>query len=96
MEYLLTYDVDTRTPAGERRLRHVAKICEGYGIRVQKSVFEVICTRAQLPRLRQQLLDIIDRGTDDVRLYRVPDGTLNAAERLGAGQPAPHRGDHVL
>jgi CRISPR-associated protein Cas2 len=41
MELLITYDVDTTTPAGTRRLRHVAKTCEGYGHRVQKSVFEV-------------------------------------------------------
>lgn len=96
MEYLVTYDVDTTTPAGQRRLRRVAKICEGYGIRVQQSVFEVTCTTAQLPALRQRLADTINHTTDNIRLYHLPAGTLHAVERLGIAQPAPHHGDHIL
>lgn len=96
MEYLLTYDVDTTTPAGQRRLRRVAKICEGYGIRVQKSVFEVTCTTAQLPALRQKLADTIDHTLDDIRLYQLTQGTLHSVDRLGRAEPAPHHGDHIL
>lgn len=96
MEYLIVYDVDTTTPEGERRLRRVAKICEGYGLRVQKSVFEVTCTAAQLPAIRQKLADTINHDVDDIRLYRLREGTLQAVERLGAAQPAPHHGDHIL
>ncbi|MFJ6198267.1 CRISPR-associated endonuclease Cas2 [Micromonospora sp. NPDC092111] len=96
MEYLVTYDVDTTTPEGQRRLRRVAKICEGYGIRVQKSVFEVACTAAQLPTFRQKLSDTISHTTDDIRLYRLTAGTLQQVERLGVAQLAPHHGDHLL
>ncbi|BCJ58208.1 CRISPR-associated endonuclease Cas2 [Micromonospora endophytica] len=96
MEYLITYDVDTTTKQGERRLRRVAKVCEGYGIRVQKSVFEVTCTAAQLPSLRQQLIDIIDAQADSIRLYRLTAGSLRAVECLGAARLAPHHGDHIL
>ncbi len=96
MEYLVVYDVDTTTPDGERRLRRVAKICEGYGLRVQRSVFEVTCTTTQLPALRQKLNDTIDHQLDDIRLYCLKEGTLQAVERLGAAQAAPHRGDHIL
>jgi CRISPR-associated protein Cas2 len=77
MEYLVTYDVDTTTTDGQRRLRRVARICEGHGLRVQKSVFEVICTPAQLPALRQKLADTIDDTLDDIRLYRLREGTLD-------------------
>lgn len=35
---VVTYDVSTETAAGRRRLRRVAKACEGYGQRVQKSL----------------------------------------------------------
>ena len=42
MRLLITYDVATRDAAGEKRLRRVARACEDYGVRVQKSVFE--CT----------------------------------------------------
>ncbi|MFX0591469.1 CRISPR-associated endonuclease Cas2 [Melissospora conviva] len=96
MEYLVTYDVDTTTPEGQRRLRRVAKICEGYGHRVQKSVFEVTCTSAQLPRLRQELTDVINHTVDNIRLYRLTAGSLQNVERLGIAQLAPHQGDHIL
>lgn len=96
MEYLITYDVNTTTPEGQQRLRRVAKICEGYGIRVQKSVFEVACTAAQMPTLRQRLSDAIDHTLDDIRLYPLTAGTLHAVERIGTAQPAPHHGDHIL
>jgi len=96
MEHLVTYDVDTTTKQGERRLRRVAKLCEGYGLRVQKSVFEVTCTSAQLLALRQQLADIIDPQADSIRLYRLSAGSLRAVECLGVARLAPHHGDHIL
>lgn len=96
MEYLIAYDVDTTTPAGARRLRQVAKICEGRGIRVQKSVFEVTCTAAELPSIRQQLVDTIDHTLDNIRLYRLHEGTLATVDRLGIAQSTPHHTDHIL
>src|ERR1035441_1914408 len=42
MDLILAYDVDTTTTEGQRRLRRIAKLCEGHGIRVQKSVFEIV------------------------------------------------------
>lgn len=96
IEYLVTYDVETVTPEGQRRLRQVAKICEGYGLRVQKSVFEVACTRAQLPALRQALADVIKTSTDSIRMYRLPAGAFDNVELLGIAAVAPHTGDHIL
>ena len=40
MLVLITYDVNTETAAGRKRLRKVAKQCVNYGQRVQNSVFE--------------------------------------------------------
>jgi CRISPR-associated protein Cas2 len=37
MLILVTYDVSTVEKAGQRRLRRVARACEDYGVRVQKS-----------------------------------------------------------
>ena len=34
---LITYDVNTASEGGAKRLRHVAKICQNYGQRVQNS-----------------------------------------------------------
>ena len=46
MMVLITYDVDTTSITGKRRLRKVAKECVNYGRRVQNSVFECLLTEA--------------------------------------------------
>ncbi|GIV08170.1 MAG: CRISPR-associated endoribonuclease Cas2 1 [Fimbriimonadales bacterium] len=72
MNILICYDVETTTPQGRRRLRKVAKACEAYGQRVQKSVFECRLTENQLNTLKLRLLQIIDRSADSLRFYRLP------------------------
>ena len=42
MMILITYDINTETSAGKKRLRKVAKECQNYGQRVQNSVFECL------------------------------------------------------
>ncbi|MHB8245554.1 MAG: CRISPR-associated endonuclease Cas2 [Acidimicrobiales bacterium] len=64
MDVLLTYDIDTTTRAGARRLARVAKVCEGFGVRVQLSVFECRLSPAALVRLTGELAEIIDPKTD--------------------------------
>ena len=71
MELMVTYDVSTETREGRRRLRRVAKVCEGYGQRVQKSVFECIVDGVQREQLVSRLLAEIDQGMDSLRIYRL-------------------------
>lgn len=52
---LVTYDVETKTESGAKRLRHVAKICLDYGQRVQNSVFECSVDPAQYVNLKNDL-----------------------------------------
>lgn len=68
---VVSYDVDTTTAAGARRLRKVAKVCESRGCRVQNSVFEVIVDPAQLVDLQTRLNSVIDPAKDSVRIYRL-------------------------
>ncbi|MFJ5266763.1 CRISPR-associated endonuclease Cas2 [Streptomyces sp. NPDC088387] len=96
MDLLLTYDVDTTSPAGRRRLRRVAKLCEGHGLRVQKSVFEIVTDDKSLLLLLDQLSDIIDPDTDSIRLYRLPHDGFDSVQTLGIAQVQPHREDLVL
>lgn len=60
MYILITYDVDTTSKEGARRLRCVAKACMDYGQRVQNSVFECKVTDAQLCILKNAINNIID------------------------------------
>lgn len=73
MLVIVCYDVNTEDRSGRRRLRRVAKACEGIGQRVQKSVFECRVNLAQMEELERQLLAIIDRERDSLRLYRLAD-----------------------
>jgi CRISPR-associated protein Cas2 len=96
MELLITYDVDTTTPEGQRRLRRVAKVCEGIGHRVQKSVFEIVCDAKDRLLLEAQLLAIIDQTTDSVRIYQLDRGTFDTARHLGAAVAPAHRGAIII
>ena len=71
MEVLVAYDVATDTVEGRRRLRRVAKVCEAYGQRVQKSVFECIVNAAELTLLVHRLSNEIDAREDSLRIYRL-------------------------
>jgi len=73
MLVIVCYDVNTETRAGRRRLRRVAKVCEGTGQRVQKSVFECRVDLMQLEKLERRLLAEIDTDADCLRLYRLAD-----------------------
>lgn len=73
MDILVAYDVNTEKPAGRRRLRRVAKLCEGYGQRVQLSVFECRVTDTELQRLLHRVADEIDPEQDSLRVYRLPE-----------------------
>ncbi len=65
--------MNTETKAGTRRLRRVARVCEGVGQRVQKSVFECQVDLMQMEELERRLLAEIDLMEDNLRLYRMPD-----------------------
>ncbi len=71
MLVIVCYDVNTESKAGRRRLRRVAKLCEGVGQRVQKSVFECQLDRARFEALERELLGEISLEEDNLRFYRI-------------------------
>ncbi len=81
---LITYDVNTETPEGRRRLRQVAKTCVDYGQRVQKSVFECLVDPVQFAQLRKKLERIIDPNTDSLRYYYLGSNWKRRVEHVGA------------
>lgn len=83
MLMLVTYDVNTSSPAGQKRLRKVAKLCERYGLRVQNSVFELLVDPAQLATLKSELAAIIDHGHDSVRFYRLGNSYQTRIDTMG-------------
>lgn len=86
MLVLITYDVNTSDGAGKKRLRHVAKQCVNYGIRVQNSVFECELDPAQCRLLKQKLTEEIDNERDSLRFYYLGDSKKAKIEHIGAKQ----------
>jgi len=74
--WVIAYD----SPSSKRR-RKLAKLLEGYGERLQWSVFECRLQPHQVARLRQ-LLARIATADDSVRIWSVPQ-RAPAAEQLG-------------
>ena len=83
MLVLITYDVNTETAAGKKRLRKVAKQCVNYGRRVQNSVFECILDQAQCVLLKSILTDLIDQEKDSLRFYYLGNNYKTKVEHIG-------------
>jgi CRISPR-associated protein Cas2 len=84
MMVLITYDVETHSDSGKRRLRQVAKVCQNHGQRVQYSVFECLLDSAQWVKLRARLLSTIDPASDSLRFYFLGANWQRRVEHVGA------------
>ncbi len=84
MLVLVTYDVNTETEGGKKRLRHVAKICKNYGQRVQNSVFECLVDPALWVTLSKKLTSTIDPQKDSLRFYFLGSNWKRKIEHIGA------------
>lgn len=71
MYVLVTYDVNTETKAGRRRLRQVATICKDFGQRVQFSVFECQVDASRYEELHHRLTKTMNPDEDSLRIYRL-------------------------
>ena len=96
MLILVTYDVDTTSLAGQRRLRKVAKECQNYGQRVQNSVFECIVDYTQYTKLKLSLGQLIDTENDSIRFYRLGNNYEHKVETIGVTNEIDLDGDLIL
>jgi len=81
---LITYDVNTETPEGKKRLRKVAKECVNCGQRVQNSVFECLIDPARFAKLKHDLCEMIDEEKDSLRFYYLGKNWKSRVEHFGA------------
>lgn len=80
--YLVSYDIPD-----DRRRTKVAALLEGYGQRVQFSVFEVWLNDRQRRELLAQLEKQIKPNEDSVRLYFLCASCRQRVQTLGQGNP---------
>lgn len=96
MLVLITYDVNTTTPAGKQRLRTVAKKCVAHGTRVQNSVFECVLDNSQYKLFKHELEQSIDAERDSLRFYILGNKYENKVAHIGAKASYKLEGDLIL
>lgn len=96
MLILITYDVNTQTADGRKRLRKVAKECVNYGQRVQNSVFECVMDSAKCRQVKNILENIMDKEKDSVRFYYLGDNYKNKVEHMGIKESYDIEGPLIL
>lgn len=84
MMVLVTYDVNVQSAEGRRRLRHVAKICEDHGQRVQNSVFECLVEPAMWTSMKSRLEEEFNPAEDSLRYYYLGKNWKRRVEHLGS------------
>ena len=75
---LVAYDITE-----PKRLRLVAKVCEDYGIRIEKSVFECDLNETDYSELWERLLGLIDETEDSLISYRICKSCVKETESAG-------------
>ena len=83
MMVIVSYDVNTETAGGRRRLRHVAKICSNYGQRIQNSVLECFVDSTKLEQLKEELLAEYDEERDSLYFFRIGKKYENKVDSYG-------------
>jgi len=76
--YVVVYDIPC-----DRRRKKVADLLEGYGQRVQYSVFECVLAPSKYRELRDRLRKRIKSAEDSVRFYPLSGHTLDQVETWG-------------
>lgn len=87
MFILIAYDVSTVDKSGQKRLRRVARACEDYGVRVQKSLFECQVGKTEWAALKIRLLKEFDPEQDSLRFYHLDEDARKKAEHHGVKKP---------
>ena len=83
MLIVITYDINTETADGKKRLRKISKECLNYGQRVQNSVYECEIDNAKWLILKNKLEQIIDPKTDSLRFYYLGNPKKAKREHIG-------------
>ena len=97
MLVLITYDVNVTTADGQKRLRHIAKTCLDYGLRVQNSVFECEVSPDEFVNLKNKLTAIFNIKVDSLRFYFLGKHGRQKVEHIGAKvTPDPIRDPLIL
>lgn len=66
MIYLITYDI-----VDNKKRKKISDELEGYGLRVNYSVFECELNKSKVKKLKSELEELMDKKTDSIRFYNI-------------------------
>ncbi|NDG74534.1 MAG: CRISPR-associated endonuclease Cas2 [Synechococcaceae bacterium WB8_1B_136] len=89
--WVVAYD----SPSNKRRAR-IAQLLEGYGQRVQWSVFECRLRRDEVQGLLRRLQRLIHHEEDSLRLWPIPDRSWGRLVHMGRAVPVAEWTDKVV
>lgn len=78
--YVVVYDVSC-----DKRRKKVADLLEGYGERVQYSVFECVLDKDRYRQLSDRLIKRINLEEDSIRIYPIVESSLRRIKTWGIG-----------
>jgi|APCry1669188970_1035186.scaffolds.fasta_scaffold107453_2 CRISPR-associated protein Cas2 len=76
--YLVGYDI-----SDEKRLVKIAKIMQGYGVRIQYSFFHCLLSDRQKAKMKENLGKIVKEEEDQVIILPVTEAQLKGIEFVG-------------
>ena len=76
--YVIVYDITC-----DKRRKKVSDLLEGYGQRVQYSVFECILNQTKYSELQKRLRKQVKSSEDSIRFYPLSKHTFNQIETWG-------------
>ena len=80
MDMIVAYDI-----AEPRRLNRVAKVVKDYGIRVQKSIFEVGVDARRFTEMTARIEEVIEASEDGVKYFPLCEKCAGTVEIIGQG-----------
>ncbi len=80
MEILAVYDI-----CDPKRLRKIAKMMEGYGLRVQYSVFECQLTNTKIEEMKKNVSKTMNLLEDGFRIYPLMGKSRQKQTIIGKG-----------
>ncbi|WP_246777845.1 CRISPR-associated endonuclease Cas2 [Buchananella hordeovulneris] len=87
LDAIIAYDI-----ASNRRRTRIAALLEGWGFRIQESVFQLSVSQAELAEIQRQLQELIVESDDVIHIYRLCRSCANGIVVLGTAPTIHDRG----
>jgi CRISPR-associated protein Cas2 len=91
MLVLVVYDI-----ADDKRRLKLSNFLEGYGRRVQESVFECFMTLDEMRKLHGRVLKKVEPSLDNVRFYWIAPEAVGRVLTIGSAVPVEPPGFYIL